>query len=543
MHLLRLLRTETTIDLRRLLFMAVVAGLSNALVLAVINSAAGRAPSEGSGIRLAVMFAIVLLLYTVSQRYLLSEAAREIERILHGVRTRLIEEVRRCELPDIERIGRTRIYDAVSKEIQSLAQSTNVLVLIGQLVILVVFTTLYLITLSMTSFLLAAAFIALAATIYLVRTKRLQQALDDANKSESRLHELLIGVLDGFKEIKLNARRSNELSEDVIDASRLAAEQRGEAKVGYAQNFVFTQDVFFLLLGTMVFIVPALSHTYGDVVVRTTTAVLFVFGPISGIVSAIPIFAAADASAAGIVELERLLAESNGTPSEPIVEGPRTFKEIVLRDVTFTYTGQGEQTFTVGPINLRVRAGETVFVSGGNGSGKSTFLRLLAALYWPQSGDISVDGAVVTRENAANYRSLFSSVFSDYHLFQRLYGIDAEALPETEALLEQFEVAGKTRLNGDAFTNLDLSDGQRKRLALIVAMLESRPICILDEWAADQDPIFRRKFYGELLGVLKARGITVIAVTHDDRYYEYGDSRVYMEEGKLVKVTPEAAHA
>ncbi len=265
MHLLNLLRFESTIDLRKLIAMAVLAGLSNAMVLALINAAAGRDPFDDNGMRLAMLFVVVLILYTISQRYLLTESAREIERILHRIRSRLIEAVRHCELRDVERIGRSRIYDGISKEIQSLAQSTNVLVIIAQMAILVVFTTLYLMTLSMTAFLLAAGFLTAATIIYLARAKKLQHALDDANEAESRLHELLIGVLDGFKEIKLNRKRSETLASDVIEASLVAADARTTLKVGNARSFLFTQNVFFLLLGTMVFIVaqaspPSLPH-------------------------------------------------------------------------------------------------------------------------------------------------------------------------------------------------------------------------------------------------------------------------------------------
>jgi putative pyoverdin transport system ATP-binding/permease protein len=532
MHLLRLLRTETSLNLRRLIFMAAVAGLSNALVLALINAAAGRKESDDSGSRLAIMFAVVLCTYTVSQLYLMSESAREIERILNRVRTRLIDAILRSELPDIEEIGRTRIYSGVSQEIQYLAQSTNVLVMLAQMAILVVFTTIYLVTLSMTSFLLAVVFMAIAIAIYLGRTKKLQQATDDANAAEARLHELLTGVLDGFKELKLNGKRSSMLRDDVVEASFEAGTERARAKVGYAGNFVFTQNVFFLLLGTMVFLVPALSHTYGPVVVQTTTAVLFVFGPISGIVSSIPLFNSANTSAANIMELERLISKADRPPNGVAHDVP-SFREIEFRNVVFTFEGRGEHPFTVGPINVVLPAGETVFISGGNGSGKSTFLRLLTGLYQPQSGVILLDGIPVTDENRDHYRALFSSVFSDYHLFRRLYGIDPSAAEEGPELLRQFELTDKATISGERFSTIDLSGGQRKRLALIVAIMERRPICVLDEWAADQDPIFRKKFYDELVAELKGRGITVVAVTHDDRYYERADRRMHMEEGAL----------
>ena len=194
-------------------------------------------------------------------------------------------------------------------------------------------------------------------------------------------------------------------------------------------------------------------------------------------------------------------------------------------------SGACRRCFTAGGA---AEAGETVIISGGNGSGKSTLLRLLTALYSPQAGEILLDGRLSVPGDADSYRSLFSAVFSDYHLFKRLYGIMPEALEEAPDLLHRFEVDDKTSVVGGAFTTIDLSAGQRKRLALIVAILETRPICVLDEWAADQDPIFRRKFYTELLAMLKQRGVTVIAVSHDERYFDCADRRLHMEEGKFV---------
>jgi putative ATP-binding cassette transporter len=134
-------------------------------------------------------------------------------------------------------------------------------------------------------------------------------------------------------------------------------------------------------------------------------------------------------------------------------------------------------------------------------------------------------------------------VFSDYHLFKRLYGVKPEAMNEASDLLHLFEIDDKTALVGDAFSNINLSAGQRKRLALIVALLERRPICVLDEWAADQDPLFRRKFYEELLPLFKARGMTIIAVTHDDRYFHVADRRLHVEEGTIVSEQTGTGHA
>ena len=159
-------------------------------------------------------------------------------------------------------------------------------------------------------------------------------------------------------------------------------------------------------------------------------------------------------------------------------------------------------------------------------------MRLLTSLYWPKDGYIAVDGQPVTHEDVENYRALFTAVFSEYHLFKKLYGVAPEALVEIPDLLKLFEIEDKTELVDGTFTTVNLSAGQRKRVALIVALLERRPICVLDEWAADQDPLFRRKFYEELLPMFKARGMTIIAVSHDDRYFDFADRRLHMEEGQ-----------
>jgi putative ATP-binding cassette transporter len=292
----------------------------------------------------------------------------------------------------------------------------------------------------------------------------------------------------------------------------------------------------------MVFLVPMLSSGYSDVVVKTTTAVLFLIGPISGLVANVPVFNNANIAAANITKLDEMLA--GPVERAQLLSTPngnrRTFREIVLRGVVFQHRDSQAVPFTVGPIDLTLRAGEIVFLTGGNGSGKSTLLKLLTALYLPQLGSIQIDGELVTPDNAQSYRDMFATVFSDFHLFRKLHGIDIDSPDEVQPLIDEMELTEKTALVDRAFNTLDLSAGQRKRLALLVAMLERRPVCILDEWAADQDPIFRRKFYYEILPILRARGATIIAVTHDDRYFHLADRQLRMEEGKLLEQASEA---
>jgi putative ATP-binding cassette transporter len=535
MEFLRLLRSESAIDLRRMIGMAIIAGLSNAMVLAVINSAASPSP-QSSKARLAVMFITVLVSYSISQRYLMYEASKEIERIIHRVRSRLTAAVRDSELIDIEHIGRTRIYNAISKEIQALAQNTNTLVAVSQMSLMVVFATLYLLALSPTAFLIAMVFMSVAVTMYLGRLKMVNRAIQDSLGAEFGLHELLEGILDGFKEVKLNAIRSQQISDDLLEASLAAAESRVTAQSELTRSYVFSQNVFYLLLATMVFVVPLLSDIASATIVKLTMAILFVISSIAGVVSSVPIFINSNASAGNIMNLQRAIGAPPRLLSESarVAVPPTAFEHIEVHDVSFLYGDPANPGFRVGPFNVTFRAGEIVFISGGNGSGKSTFMRLFTTLYWPRDGYVAVDGRPVTHENVEAYRALFAAVFSEYHLFRRLYGVAPEALAEIPELLKLFEIEDKTQLVDGTFTTVNLSAGQRKRVALIVALLERRPICVLDEWAADQDPLFRRKFYEDLLPMFKARGLTVIAVSHDDRYFHVADRRLHLEEGRVV---------
>jgi len=202
---------------------------------------------------------------------------------------------------------------------------------------------------------------------------------------------------------------------------------------------------------------------------------------------------------------------------------------------------QFDKPFQIGPVDFSLRKGELVYITGGNGSGKSTFLQVLAGLYPPDVGEITFDGVRVTGANRNAYRALFSAVFADYHLFDRLYGVPEPAAGELDRQLARFQLAGKTGVTDGEFDTLNLSTGQRKRIALMVGLLEQRQILLLDEWAAEQDPEFRRRFYDELLPELHRAGMTIVLVTHDDRYLGRLDligRGLRMQDGHFVTKPP-----
>jgi putative pyoverdin transport system ATP-binding/permease protein len=289
-----------------------------------------------------------------------------------------------------------------------------------------------------------------------------------------------------------------------------------------------------MLIGAMVFVVPLFSADFAGVSVKAATSVLFMFGSITALVSTLPVLAQANAAANNIRSMEHEL-DRVSRPAPPTREPIRAFSEISFSNVVFEHhDAHDNPTFSVGPLDLTLRAGETVFITGGNGSGKSTLIKLLTGLYRPSSGLIRLDGRVVDEQSVDGYRNMFAVVFSDYHLFKRLFGLMDAAQAQIDALLDLLEIRDKTKVEKGVFGTLDLSGGQRKRVALLVALIEDRPIVVLDEWAADQDPVFRKKFYEEMLPELKRQGKTVIAITHDDHYFRVADRQLKLEYGQVA---------
>jgi putative pyoverdin transport system ATP-binding/permease protein len=216
-----------------------------------------------------------------------------------------------------------------------------------------------------------------------------------------------------------------------------------------------------------------------------------------------------------------------------------SFKKFLsFSEIIHNYSDEkGDQHFALGPVNITFYPGELIFIVGGNGSGKSTLAKLITGLYAPDVGSICIDGQNITSYNREDYRQLFSAVFSDFYLFESLLGINyVELDKQIQTILSRLQLTHKVQVEDGLFSTLDLSQGQRKRIALLTAYLEDRPVYLFDEWAADQDPFFRDIFYGELLPELKNRGKTIIVISHDDRYFHTADKLIKLEYGKIVEI-------
>jgi len=389
------------------------------------------------------------------------------------------------------------------------------------------------------TFLLTALVFAATAVLFHAKGEELAEGAKKATASTSRLFDRFMDLLGGLKEVRLNRARSDDLFATIAEVSRESANTKIRIEAESARRAIFAQTSMFLLLGIIVFAGPVLFQSVGgDAVSKSITALLFMVGACFHLVQSIPVLANADAAAERLETLESEITGRIRSPAAPPGLDTGAFGSIELRQIVFHYFDKStEATFTLGPLDFTLARGDVVFVVGGNGSGKSTFLKLLAGLYVPDAGEILLDGDAVTDDSRNEFRARMAAIFSDYHLFPELFGLRDAGDDEIARRLAELELARKTGVHDGVFRTIELSAGQLRRLALLVSLLEHRPVLLLDEVTSDQDPDFRRRFHLELLPGLVAAGITIVIVTHDDRYLDqlkFPTRKLRMEDGRLL---------
>jgi putative ATP-binding cassette transporter len=346
------------------------------------------------------------------------------------------------------------------------------------------------------------------------------------------------GVIVGTKELKLNRKRREAFLSEQLEPA--AAGLRDYGLKGNAISMAVSnwgQILFFIFIGLLLFAGSSLIAIDAQVLIGYTLAVLFLITPLTMLLSQVPAMERAYLAAERIEELGFSL---NATKPESLAassHGEKPWSRLDLIDVTHSYRQENAtDEFQLGPVNLTLYPGELIFLIGGNGSGKTTLVKLLMGLYEPESGEIRLDNKPVTMADRDDYRQQFSAVFFDFYLFERLFGIEADDLDgESQKYLDLLQLSHKLTVKNGQLSTIDLSQGQRKRVALLNAYLEDRPIYIFDEWAADQDPTFKQVFYYHILPELKARNKVVVVISHDDRFFNVADTLMIMEEGELLR--------
>jgi len=512
-----------------------LAGGSNALILSTINAAAQRSGEHGADLRLLMMFCLSLGVYIIAQRQVMSLAMSEIERILNALRMRLLAKLRHSELEDVERLVPSRILTTIAGEPAAISNQAPILVAAVQASLLLLFVAAYVAYLSLAALVLTAVAAGIAMAIFLGRSERLRQRLRQAAQVDQAIYENLEDLLGGFKEVKMSTARGIGVAGAFQETSDEAVTLKQETARSSAGEFVFAQSTFYVLLAVVVFVVPAFSRVASTDVVKISSAILFLIGPISMIVQAIPALTTANSSIERLMSIDALLPGDRQCLAEAVEPTSAAPPMLRLEGATFAYAqSEGGAGFRLGPLDFIARPGEIVFITGGNGSGKTTLMKLMAGLYQPDGGKVVLGDTELSPATAPWLRDQVSIIFSDFHMFRRLYGVDIDDPARITGLLRGMELDRDTAVERDRFSTIKLSTGQRRRLALVVALLEDRPVLIFDEWAADQDPTFRRKFYEGILPSLKARGKVVICATHDEQYFDVADRQYKLEFGRIV---------
>lgn len=518
--------------------MSVVAGIANALLLAIINTAAAAGSQGDVNFWYFALFIVSYTIFYISKRFALTQSTVIVERVITRIRIRLMDKVRSSSLLSLERLGSSEIYSRITEDTNTISQAAPVLINACQAAIMITFASLYIATLSKLAFVIVMVGNVAGLTIYLLQRRGIEEELRETAQKETEFFDYIGHFLKGFKELKVSRRKSNALHKELIALSEQAEALKIRTGIKFVTEFIYSQLFFYMLIAVIVFILPKLNPAYVGVVIKTTATILFIIGPIDNLVGAFPVFAKANIAIGNIYKLEGKLEQyEEDIPAEGVtkIRCLPMKEDIRFSEIIFSYLNDaGEPLFTVGPITMTAKRGSITFITGGNGSGKSTILKLLTGLYHPRSGSITVDGTPVTRATYPAFRELYSTIFSDFHLFGKLHGVPEPDEDKILELLRTMRIADKTDFVNDSFTNINLSTGQRKRLALVVGMIEDKEVYVFDEWAADQDPGFREYFYNTILKDLKGRGKTVIAVTHDDRYFHIADMVYKMEFGKLV---------
>lgn len=476
---------------------------------------------------LAVSLASQLALTTLGHRF------------VYHLRGRLIKRILDTDIERLEQLGSAHLLASLSSDIRNVTIAFVRLPELVQGVVLTLASVAYLFYLSPPMLAVTAAWITATMAVGWWLVARVYRHLHRVRDAEDRLYQDYEAVIDGRKELTLNRDRARRLFDEVYATN--ARDYRHHVIRADTYHLSANNWANIMMLGAIgvaFFLANGLGWANTGVAATYSLAILFLRTPLIQAVGALPTLLSAQ------VAFEKLeaLALADYRAGFEVEEGAADWQRIELRGVTYQYPAKGEQQgFVVGPVDLCIERGEQVFLIGGNGSGKSTLARLLTGLYRPAKGEILVDGQPVTAGQWEAYRQRFATVFTDFHLFDRLmgpHGKDADPAL-VDIWLERLGMREKLHFADQQITSTQLSQGQRKRLALLLAVCEQRDVLLLDEWAADQDPVFRRVFYRELLPLLRETGHTVFAISHDDTYFEHADRLLEMRAGRLSELTGE----
>jgi putative ATP-binding cassette transporter len=515
---------------------SVVAGISSSALLAFINSAVQETGHFVPALAWAFGgLCVVALVSGILSKLLLARVGQE---WALDFRMRLCRSILSAPLGELQRLGRHRLLATLTEDIEAITATCLAVPALSINLAMVIGCLCYLSWLSWKLLLMVLLFIAAGVTMVQFFQNRALHALQAARAGTDSLFNHFRVLIEGIKELKMHRQRRHIFVEDQLRATGDQIRRdlyRGIYTYTVAEHL--GNLLFYGMIGFILFAVPVVWETSLHAMTGYTLGLLYLMTPLSTLMRALPVLGG------GVVALQKIdalglslvdhLHEDKQPDSLAALRKPGLLE---LSDVSHRYYHErDDHSFVLGPIDLTLHPGELVFLIGGNGSGKTTLALLLVGLYVPEQGHIRLNGELITEVNREAYRQQFTAVFADPYLFESLLGYeDVDIEQRAREVLVQLQLEHKVRIEKGRFSTLDLSQGQRKRLVLLSAYLDNRPFCVFDEWAADQDPIFKKVFYTKLLPDLKRQGKTVVVITHDDQYFGIADRCIKLVDGQLI---------
>jgi cyclic peptide transporter len=515
-----------------IIILSIMSGLANMVLILILINAIG---SDMKIMYLIFYFILALVFYISSRKIVQTKFINISMSIVYELRMKLINKIFLSSYQKFEKINNGRVYTTLNQDTATISNSVNILISLISNLITIVGVFIYLGTISFIATMLILVVITCVGVLYFIVSRKTKILFEQSRDAANVFSSLIDGLLYGFKELSLSGLKKGQYTQ-VVEASCSELRKKSSlAQVKFVNAFLVGETLLIIVLGTISFIIPFIFPEIPNYkLLGFIMIVLYMIGPINGVLSSIP----------SIMQIKVSWKRINGFIAEinpdlkltDIIAGNSkgiSIKNLAVKGVIFEYrNGDEDSSFKVGPINLSVNSGEILFIVGGNGSGKSTLAYLLTGLYTADEGFVEINGERVSSSELGDY---YSTVFSNHHIFKKLYGIDCESKKEELAyLLKIFHLDEKVNVKNGEFTSIGLSNGQRKRLSLMKCFLEDSPIYLFDEWAADQDPEYKKIFYRSLLPEMKRSGKIVIAITHDDNYFDVADKIVKMDNGKVV---------
>ncbi|PAX51071.1 cyclic peptide export ABC transporter [Brunnivagina elsteri] len=532
MNLIWLLLRASSLQVAIAILTGLISGGTSARLIALINSAISGNSTEDLAWQFPTLALIVLVSGIISQVLLIKLSQNAVYRL----RLRLSQGILFSPLRHLEELGASKLLATLTEDVTTLSNTVYAIPFICVDIAVIVGCLVYLLWLSGAAFAFTIGFLMIGVGSVQLLISRADYFLTLARDEQDNLFKHFRAITDGIKELKLNAiRRQDFFSEDLQNSAAKSRNQNAAALFTYSISTGWGNLLFFVLVGLILFVVPQILTINSSVLAGFVLTLTYMMLPMQSILDKLQQLAKANVALQKIESLGLELAaqtEDNTLILHPINQN---WHQLELQQVTHTYRGEKEDSkFTLGPLDLSFSQGEIIFIVGGNGSGKSTLAKLITGLYVPESGRIRLNKKVITNDNREWYRQHFSAVFSDYYLFERLSGISNNfSKQQAQEYLQQLKLDDKVEIKHQKLSTISLSQGQKKRLALLAAYLENRPIYLFDEWASDQDPIFREIFYKQILMNLKKQGKTVLVISHDDHYFPIADRVIKLDYGQI----------